>query len=126
MKRAADVTWRRRSIPLAIMSVLTLGAGLGVGLGLSEGPLTVASGASGVVAPCVAIVGPTTTTVSCTRRPDGPFSTAVRFQFTHLPPVFHRCLVRAMQGLVDSTPRNEKAVKSKVRILVRACGYQGF
>lgn len=109
------------------MGVLTLGAGLGIGLGLSEGPLTVASGASAVAAaPCVAIVGPNVTTVSCTRRPDGPFSTSVRFQFTHLPPVFHHCLVRAMRGLVNSTPRNERAVKSKVRILVRACGYQGF
>jgi len=57
----------RRLTPYALLAVLTLGTGLGAGLGLSVGPVTYAAGqpVSGVVQCSVSTPTPKTTEVTC-------------------------------------------------------------
>jgi hypothetical protein len=55
----------RRVVPYLLLGALTFGAGLGVGLGLSEGPVTNNATATSSWAPCATARTASGTTVTC-------------------------------------------------------------
>jgi hypothetical protein len=102
------VKWNRRLVPYVLVGVLTLGAGLAIGLSLSEGPLTVNDAGLTVSQSirCTASVTNHETTVSCTSHPNvvsanGHFGgTSVTLWFprgARVPKGFTSCMQATLQ-----------------------------
>jgi hypothetical protein len=56
---------RRLFVPYLLLGILTLGTGLAIGLGLSEGPVTYSATSTSPWAPCSISRNGTATTVTC-------------------------------------------------------------
>jgi hypothetical protein len=101
-------------VPYVLLGVLTLGAGLGAGLGLSEGQVT-----HDPTTLCVASVGQGSDQILCSSRPGA----AIRLPgaFT-LPPANPACMAKAIKAAGRSIPTSEAGLKRVLRRLLSACG----
>jgi hypothetical protein len=105
---------RRGFVPYLLLGILTLGAGLGVGLGLSEGPVTYSASPQSAGTPCSA--SPNRAGLSCRLRHG-----AVSFLFAgpRLSKGAMNCLVGGLDGA--GTPANIGEVGRALGLLLPEC-----
>jgi hypothetical protein len=101
-------------VPYLLLGILTLGAGLGVGLGLSEGPMTYSTSAQVAGTPCSAT--PNRTALTCRLRHG-----AVSFLFAgpRLSTGAMNCLVTGLDG--TRTPVSFGEVRRAIGLLLPDC-----
>ena len=103
-------------MPYVLLGVLTLGSGLGAGLGLSEGPVTY--DATQALTLCIASVGQGSEQILCTSKPGAALRVPGTFK---LAPASPTCLAKAMRAAGRSTPANVAGLKRTLRRVLSTC-----
>jgi hypothetical protein len=121
------VALSRRLTPYLLLGTLTLGAGLGAGLSLSEGPVTydASAAASPVVTlqegPCTISTGRGETAVSCTSSHGAAFSSSVGVKFTHIPARTQACLIKFLRTVGKKKAHSGVALRDIVEAISSTC-----
>ena len=107
----------RSFVPYVLLGLLTLGAGLGVGLGLSEGPVTyTASLGDPMNTPCSA--APNGEGLSCQLRPG---TVSFLFGGPGLSKDAMNCLVDGLDGAGARTPPSFREIRRVIGLLLPGC-----
>jgi hypothetical protein len=117
----------RRLIPYLLLGTLTLGAGLGAGLALAQGPVTRDPGAaaSPVVTvqegPCTVSTGRGEARVSCASSSGSAYSSSLSLQFDHLPGPAEACITKALRAVATAKPTSGTGLRDVVRAVLSTC-----
>jgi len=123
----------RRVVPYLLLGALTFGAGLGVGLGLSEGPVTYNATATSSWAPCATARTASGTTVTCGSvvsdvTPSSFTYGSQGFEHFYEPPPkmprdFATCMTSALIHVVPRTTTISSAkINREMDAIYAACG----
>jgi hypothetical protein len=95
----------RRLLPYLLLAVITLGAGLGAGLGLAQGPQTCDPGHSAPTSAtsCVASRRRDEAIVSCSSKVSPAYSSTITFTFFRTPKG-QACLTKTMKAPGKAVP----------------------
>jgi hypothetical protein len=116
----------RRLTPYLLLGALTLGAGLGAGLGLSEGPVThdatapTSSTVTTYRGNCAVSTGGNAVGIKCT----GGSSSYSSYLSIHFLGTGSACVSNAMKALAKAKPTTASATVKVLRTAVSDCRHQ--
>jgi hypothetical protein len=97
-------------VPYLLLGILTLGTGLAIGLGLSEGPVTYTATSVGASAES-----------QCPTETNKPFDSCISISFGRGPTIPRGSVECVLKGLMEDRPMSTPAFKRDETILLSTC-----